>query len=294
MSDLIPQVEATALVKTYLDELSLRDELALSTISKYKQCITAYLSWLGQQDISDRSARLFLAHLRDQGFSSSSRRLYYASLKPFLHFLNIELKIKFKRTKRLPAYYSGNDLALLLQAVTARHDNWAGKTTERDQLIILMLAFTGMRRAELLNLRVMDINFQNRCIYVRSGKGDKDRAIPIASTIDKSLFDYIHKNELQSHDRLFPLQPKRIYTIVKRYSQLAGIDNLSPHGLRHYFATALLERGASIKAIQELLGHADISTTAIYLDLVPHHLASAIELLDERKIDDGCQYSQKD
>jgi integrase/recombinase XerD len=283
MPDLITQAQSTALTKSYLDELSLRDELAQSTISKYKQCIAAYLDWLGRQEISERSARLFLSHLREHGYSPASRQLYYHALKPFLSFLDIELVIKFKRHRHLPGYHSSNDLNAILDIITARRDNWSAKTTERDRLIILILAFTGMRRGELLNLRVTDINFHNHCLYIRRGKGDKDRVIPISSIIEQSLFGYIKKNEFQSQARLFPLQPKRIYTIVKRYSQLAGIDNLSPHGLRHYFATALLERGASIKAIQELLGHADISTTAIYLDLVPQHLASAIELLDEGK-----------
>lgn len=283
MQDLATQVETTALVKNYLDELALRDELATSTIAKYKQQVTSYLDWLGQQEISERSARLFLAHLREQDFSPASRQLYYHALKPFLFFLGIEFVIKFKKRKRLPAYHSSNELDALLDVIAARQDNWAGKTAERDRLIILVFAFTGIRRQELLNLRVVDISFHNRCIYIRSGKGDKDRVIPIASTIFQPLANYIQKNHSRPTDRLFPLQPRRIYTIVKGYARQAGIDNLSPHSLRHYFATALLEKGVSIKAIQELLGHSDISTTAIYLDLVPQHLSSAIELLDERK-----------
>lgn len=277
----ITQAQDTAFTKSYLDELSLRDDLAESTIAKYKQCITTYLTWLGQQDISDRAAKLFLAHLRQQDYSPASRRLYYAALKPFLHFQGIELKIRFKKPKRLPLYHSQAELNAILDAVASRKDNWKGKTSQRDYLIILLLAYTGMRRAELLALRVMDINLASHCIYVRNGKGGKDRVIPIALTIYQPLLSYIQTCGLRPRDRLFPIQPRRLYTIVKHYAQAAGIDNLSPHGLRHYFATALAERGASLKAIQELLGHADISTTAIYLDLLPKHLSSAIELLDE-------------
>ena len=284
MTNVISQLQSTALIKSYLDELSLRDELSYSTISKYRQCISAYLDWLGEQDISERTARLFLSYLRERNYSSSTRRLYYAALKPFLHFLGIYIKIKFPRHHHLPAYHSSSDISSLLSAISSRTDNWSHLTSERDRLIILLFAFTGIRRSELLNLRFIDVNFHSRCIYIRNGKGDKDRVIPMASTIYQPLNDYICYSSFRSHDRLFPLQPRRIYTIVKRYANLAVIPDFSPHDLRHYFATSLLEQGASIRAIQELLGHADISTTAIYLDLVPQHLASAIELLDGKDI----------
>lgn len=279
----ITQAEITALTKSYLDDISLRDELAESTIAKYKQCITSYLTWLGQQEVSERSARLFLAYLRQQDYASASRRIYYAALKPFLHFLGIDLTIRFKKPRRLPTYHGAHELDAILEATYSRHDNWSGKTADRDRLIILVLAYTGLRRSELLNLCAVDVNIHSRCIYVRSGKGDKDRAIPISSTIYQPLVSYIERQRLRSHDILFPILPRRLCTIIKLYAHLAGISNLSPHGLRHYFATALLEKGASLKAIQELLGHADISTTAIYLDLVPQHLASAIELLDVKE-----------
>jgi len=286
MQDVIAQAEASLATASFFEELSLRDDLTEGTIAKYKQCISAYLTWSGQQEVSERSAKLFLAHLRQKGFASASRQLYYAALRPFLAFQGIDLSIRFKKPRRLPTYHGHDELTAILNAVDARADNWKGKTATRDRLIILLLAFTGMRRGELLALRVIDINLQSQCIYIRNGKGNKDRVIPIASTIKQPLLSYIEKGHLKPSERLFPIQARRVYTIVKHYAQAAGIDNLSPHGLRHYFATALLERGAPLRAIQELLGHADISTTAIYLDLVPQHLSSTIGLLDEGEHDD--------
>lgn len=278
MPDLFGQVRSTLVIKSYLDDLALRDDLSLSTISKYRQCISAYLDWLGEQEISERSAREFLFHLRQLDYSPASRRLYYAALKPFLEFQGIVLKIRFKKVRRLPVYHSQSDFSALLGAVCTRHDNWSAKTRERDFLIISMLAFTGVRRSELLALRAVDCNLQSRCVYVRSGKGDKDRVIPIASSLFLPLSRYINRLLPQAH--LFPLHPRRLHKIVRFYAHLAGIGTLSPHSLRHYFATTLLEHGADIKAIQELLGHSDISTTAVYLDLVPRHLTHIIGLLD--------------
>jgi len=83
--------------------------------------------------------------------------------------------------------------------------------------------------------------------------------------------------------RLFPIHRKRLDTLVKHYALKAGINDVTPHTLRHYFATSLLECGANLRAIQELLGHADISTTAIYLDIIPKHLQNTIALLDKRE-----------
>jgi len=271
------QAQAIALLKHYFTELAFQD-LSPSTLVKYKQCLEYFLSWLQGQPLSAGAAKMFLAELRERGYKPRSVQLYYHAIKPFLEFHGIPFKLKFKKPRDLPQYHSTQDFNSILDIASRRTDKWA-KLRDRDQLILLMLAFTGARASELLSLRPCDIT--RDFIFIRKGKGSKDRSIPLAKILSGPLKDYITRESIKPTDRLFPLQRRRLYTIVKQYATAAGINDVSPHTLRHYFATTLVERGAQLKAVQELLGHADISTTAIYLDLVPSHLKSSIALLDE-------------
>ena len=266
----------TVALADYYTELSFRD-IALSTVQKYKQCIRDFLNWLMGDPLSAQAAKMFLAHLRDAGYKPASIQLYYQAIKPLLEFNGIPLKIKIKRPRHLPAYHSAADISSLLSAVLERHDNWAF-LKKRDALIILTLAFTGLRSSELLRLRPCDIS--SDFIFVRHGKGDKDRTIPLANDLNQPLYDYIKSNPIRPTDPIFPIKRSQLHRIIKTYATKAGINDLSPHSLRHYFATTLVERQAPLKAVQELLGHADISTTATYLDLIPAHLQGSIALLN--------------
>ena len=273
------QAQAIALLKDYLTELSLSNQdLSPSTLAKYKHCLQYFLSWLQGQPLSPGAAKLFLGELRERGYKPRSVQLYYHAIKPFLEFHGIPFKLKFKKPRELPRYHSTQDFNSILDIAANRTDNWA-KLRHRDQLILLMLAFTGARASELLSLRPCDIS--REFIFIRKGKGSKDRSIPLAKILIGPLRDYLTQESIKPTDKLFPIQRRRLYTIVKQYASAAGINDVSPHTLRHYFATTLVERGAQLKAVQELLGHADISTTAIYLDLIPSHLKSSIALLDE-------------
>lgn len=272
------QARDIALLKDYFTELSLSNQgLSLLTLAKYKQCLEYFLSWLQGQPLSAQAAKMFLAELRERGYKPRSVQLYYHAIKPFLEFQGIPFKLKFKKPRELPQYHSAQDINSILDIVSSRADNWA-KLKQRDTLILLMLALTGVRASELLALRPCDITAE--FIFVRKGKGSKDRTIPLAKTLAGPLKDYLKTAGVTPTARLFPIQRKRLYVIVKQYAMAAGINDVSPHTLRHYFATSLVEHGAQLRAVQELLGHADISTTAIYLDLIPQHLQSSIALLD--------------
>ncbi|MFP3898210.1 MAG: tyrosine-type recombinase/integrase [Dehalococcoidia bacterium] len=273
-----PPGYSVALLHDYLSEVELNPDLSPTTIAKYRQCLTTFATWLDRRPISPQAARAFLADLRTHAYSPRSIQLYYHAIKPFLEYQGIPFKLKFKRPRQLPQYHSRQDLESMLQAIDARTDSWS-RNKARDRLILLMLAFTGLRASELLNLRPCDITPD--FILVRRGKGGKDRAIPLSQVLRQPLAEHIASNRIKPTDSLFPFQRKRLYTIVKQYAVAAGITDLTPHSLRHQFATRLLEQGAPITAVQALLGHADISTTAVYLDLLPSHLQSAIALLDE-------------
>jgi site-specific recombinase XerD len=276
------EIQSIAQFTSYFDELSLKD-ITPQYHRQSVQRLNAFRAFLADQPASAYAGKKFLAHLRDQNYQPTTVEAYYHAIKPFLEFIRdpssreAPFKVKLKRQRRLPRYHSASQLYSILDVIASRNDKWA-KVKQRDTLIFLMLAFTGMRKAELLNLRPCDI--VNGFIYIRKGKGDKDRVIPLAQHLVKPLRDYITEQNISSADKLFSITPRMCYHIVKRYALAAGIDDLSPHGLRHFFATTLVEQGAQLRAVQELLGHASIKTTAVYLDIVPHHLQSSIALLD--------------
>ena len=271
------QAQVIAQFTEYFDELSFRD-ISLQYRQQSIQRLNAFRSFLDDQPPSAYVAKKFLAYLRDQGFNPATIQAYYQAVKPFMEFINVPFKVKIRRPRPLPKYHSLAQLNSMLDVIAARSDRWA-KVKQRDTLIILMFAYTGMREAELFNLRPCDI--VNNFIYVRHGKGDKDRAIPLSQHLIKPLAQYIKTENRCFADRLFPVKRRELYNIVKKYALAAGIQDLSPHTLRHFFATTLVEKGAWLRVVQELLGHASIATTAIYLDVVPKHLQGAISLLDE-------------
>ena len=174
-----------------------------------------------------------------------------------------------KNPKRLPAFVEKTKMDLLLDE-TSFKDNLTGT---RNLLILEMLYATGMRRIELINLKESDINFGNNTLKV-FGKRNKERIIPFATYMNRLIKQYIEKKKesaLQKDNFLFVTQkgkkayPKLIYRIVN--SSLKKVTTLfkkSPHVLRHTFATHLLDNGADLNAIKELLGHASLASTQIY------------------------------
>lgn len=263
---------------SYIDELSLED-ISPQYLRESRQRLRAFMTFLDGQPPSVYMGKKFLALLRDSGYAPASLEAYYFAIKPFMKYIGIEFKVSLKRRRRLPSYHSVDQVRSILAVIAGRTDKWAG-IKQRDTLIILMLAFTGVRKAELARLRPCDI--ANGFIHVKQGKGGKDRVIPLAQHLVKPLKAYIRKQGIGSADRLFSIKDKELYNIVKKYAVAAGIHDLSPHTLRHFFATTLLEQGAKLKEIQELLGHDNIQTTAIYLDVIPQHLKGSIGLLDKR------------
>lgn len=276
-SQTITTAQNIASFADYSTQLSLQD-LSPTTLRKYRQILSAFQEWLQERPVTAYAAKLFFAEMRERGYTQGTIRLHYVVIRAFLEYLGIPLKLKLRREHRLPPYHSTTELQMILDAIEqARGTSLSRKL--RDRLMILMLAYTGLRRQELLSLRACDV--QNNMVYVRGGKGNKDRVIPLARTVRQPVQDYIEQNNIKPGSRLFPLSPQRLTHIVQRYASLAGIPDIHVHSFRHFFATTLIEQGAQLKAVQELMGHANISSTAIYMDLAPRHLESSIALLDE-------------
>ncbi|NPA38275.1 MAG: tyrosine-type recombinase/integrase [Candidatus Nanohaloarchaeota archaeon] len=181
-----------------------------------------------------------------------------------------------KKSKKLPVVLSKEEIKRLFDAADS----------EKKKLILMVLYATGLRVSELINLKVKDIDFNNKLIKVVGGKGQKDRVVTVSDKLLKRLYDYVKTKDPDEHVFLSkygkPLTPRYIQYLVKDLSVAAGITkDVTPHVLRHSYATHLLESGANIRVIQELLGHSNLQTTQIYTKVSLSELKKVTNPLDE-------------
>ena len=151
-------------------------------------------------------------------------------------------------------------------------------STVRDSLFIDTAIKTGIRRAELANLKVENIDFVRSRVTVVAGKGQKDRVIPISESLREDLARLCEGRG--DSDSVFGLNYRSLGMKIKEWADKAGVP-IHTHSFRHYFATKLVEKGANIRVVQELLGHSSLNTTQVYLSVTANHLVEAIGLLDE-------------
>jgi integrase/recombinase XerC len=255
-----------------------------NTVTAYRTDLDQFFAFLSAQyqvseitDIDHAIIRSWLVFLMEQGDSPRSVNRKLTSLKSFYRFLlkegvveNNPMRriISPKTSKRLPEFVEAEKMTSLFE-----HFNQdGGFSGMRDRIIIEMFYNTGIRLSELMNLKESDIDFHSDTIKVL-GKRNKERIIPFTKKFGLLLKDYIKEKEkafgliqeLFLTDSGGKMYPKRIYLIVKR--QLGGIttlDKKSPHILRHTFATHLLNNGADLNAVKELLGHANLAATQVY------------------------------
>ncbi len=277
--------EADILLDAFLNFLTVEKGLSKNTIEAYSRDIVKYISFLESGKVSILQAApshivSFLSQLQENGISVRSYTRNLVSLRMFYRFLlknghisimptaNIDMP---KLSKRLPEVLSLEQVEALLNAPKTE-----GHLGLRDKAMLETLYATGMRVSELVSIKMNDLNLQTGYI-VAYGKGSKERITPIGDTAIiciKSYIDSARPALLKQRrcDYLFiSARGKRLtrqgfWAIIKRYAMLAGIskDKVKPHAIRHSFATHLLERGADLRSIQTMLGHADISTTQVY------------------------------
>lgn len=273
------------LIKDYEYYLNHEKGLAKNTIKSYLFDLNQYQGFLSKyhsindpSDIEKKHVENFLKTLKKRtSAKTQSRKL--AAIKSFHHFLLIEQEIKIdvakeieapKLEKTLPKVLSVEDVLKLLEAIN--NDNDLGK---RNLALIELIYGSGLRVSELLNIKLEDIHLNEAYILIK-GKGNKERITPISDTSIRAIRDYmiysrgrLLKNKSTSY--LFlnqnggKLSRQGFHKLLVKLSEKAGINSeVSPHTLRHSFATHLLENGMDLRALQTLLGHEDISTTQIY------------------------------
>ena len=230
------------------------------TAKNYVFFVEKFLAFSGKklQDIGEDDAKSYLASLFDTK-SKSTISLAASSLNFFfkVHGKQIQKISLPKRDKKLPNVLSKEEVKKLIDS----------SDTPKSQLMISLLYSSGLRVSELVNLKRVDLDLMQKLGWVRKGKGSKDRIFSISESLCQSLKNYCDKNlgkvYLFSDDK--PLTTRNIQKIIQKTAKKAGIvKKVTPHTLRHSFATHLLEQGTDIRVIQELLGHSNLSTTQIY------------------------------
>lgn len=274
------------MLQAFLDYIKFEKRYSRHTLLSYQTDLESFFSWLHQQygettvsEISHIYIRSWLASLKDAGLSARSINRKISSLKSFYKYLLRmgELKqsplqkiVSPKTEKRLPGFVPEKDLALLFDRVTFP-DNWRG-TTER--LLLLIFYQTGFRLSELTGLQEAQVNFSGQTLKVL-GKGNKERVVPVSPALLEEIKLYVAKKaekfpenacaRLLVDDKGKPLQPRRIYDAVNHYLGLVTtVEKKSPHVLRHSFATHLMNHGADLNAVKELLGHSSLAATQVY------------------------------
>jgi len=279
------------LIREYLNYLSVERGLAQNTIQAYGGDVYGYMSFLRDRGISspDEISRTdiinFLASLKGR-LSPSSVSRKVAAIKTFHKFLVREgltenfptLDLRFPKTsKKLPFVLSVEEVEMLLTQPKGQHP-----LKLRDKAILEVLYASGVRVSELVAMDVDDVDFKEGCVRCM-GKGSKERIVPLGTYALEALSNYVRQGRpklvkalhipvLFVNARGRRLTRQGCWNILKKYAIQVGLKNIHPHTLRHSFATHLLEAGADLRAVQEMLGHAFISTTQIYTSLTRQDL----------------------
>jgi integrase/recombinase XerD len=245
--------------------------LSVNYVNKTSELLIRYVD--SAPEISPESAKQFLARYADRKPNTKAR--YTTYLRGFLVYLGIPFTLKVKVPKALPAFVPDADVATLTEYLQNKRTH--KETLFRDLVLVETACKTGLRRSELANLTVRNIDFAASRLKVVSGKGDKDRVIPLGHSLAAMLCQLC--SEKQPDSSVFGLTPRSLGMKIYVWSKKANVK-LHTHSFRHQFATKLVDKGANIRAVQELLGHTNLNTTQIYLAVTGRHLEAAISLLD--------------
>lgn len=292
-------------IPAFLDAMAAERNASGNTLSSYGRDLSDFQVWLSDRAISLNSADAgsivtYLSDLATRGLAKSTRARRLSAIRQFYRFAHEEglrtdnpaLRLKGPGPSRhLPRSLSEEDVGRLLDA--ARH---AGRASDRSRNVCMMeiLYSTGMRVSELVSLPVSATRGDPRLLMVR-GKGDKERLVPLSVPARESLAKWLEVRDARerpdaktrqpasaflfpSHSKAGHITRNRFYLLIKELAVFAGIDpeTVTPHRLRHAFATHLLANGADLRSIQTLLGHANVATTEIYTHVLDARLKELV------------------
>ena len=280
------------LIDSFLDSLYIEKGLSNNTVSSYKNDIKSFFLWLDENsfnplNINASDANNYVSKLFGDGLKSSSVNRKISAIKSFYTFLQkkkIIMKspiadiVMPKQEKYLPVSISEEEVERLLNSPDLNIE-----IERRDKAIIELLYATGMRISELTNLKLTDIDI-NRSVLKVFGKGSKERLVPFGEKAAESISLYLKdRKDLKSKEIFLSNRGTKIsrgafWQRIKIYIKRENLKiSISPHTLRHAFATHLLNRGADLRSVQILLGHSDLSTTQIYTHIAKQRLGEILK-----------------
>lgn len=276
--------EASRQREAFVRYLASERQMSGNTVAAYRRDLRRFFEWLDGRRVPNLSVgdlAEYPAWLADQGLAPTSVARHVASLKGFFRYLQLEgvlndnqaaLVASQKLWRRVPKVLSPTEVDRLLKAPAAGEPLW-----RRDRAILEMLYATGARVSELSKLKLRDVHLDERYCLCH-GKGDKQRMVPLGAAAQKAVASYLQRERPKLAARREPvseylflsprgrrLSRERVWELIKKSAAVAGVSKkISPHSLRHSFATHLLAGGADLRQVQELLGHASIATTQLY------------------------------
>ena len=283
-------------IKDYLNHLKIEKRASNHTLKNYQRDLDAFSQFLKNEAIEQWSSidshfirRFISTQHRQQNLSGSSLQRRLSAIRGLFNFLIREQQLDYNPTMGIRAPKSAKKLPLpvdvdqMLQLLSLKPDSWH---SIRDLAIIELLYSSGLRLAELVSLDLESINLKDRTLRV-TGKGNKTRILPIGTEASKALILWFKSRKAYESDgssavfisqRGKRLHPRTIQKRLEHWGVQQGLEqHLHPHKIRHSFASHLLESSGDLRAVQELLGHADISTTQIYTHLDFQHLANVYD-----------------
>ena len=286
--------ETPAIIEQFCDQIWLADGLAPATLASYRQDLRRVFHWCAGHGVdalamTRSDVERYLATQFAEGARAASINRRLSSLRRFFRWLvetgasasnPCDLVDPPRSTRRLPKTLSEAQVEALLAAPGAQHSH-----RERDAAMLETLYATGLRVSELVNLKLAQLSLDPGVVKIL-GKGSKERLVPLGETAIAALRRYLEGERRDAlpaprrSDAVFltargePMSRQGFWYLIKRHARTAGIDPtaLSPHTLRHAFATHLLNHGADLRVVQMLLGHSDITTTQIYTHVARERL----------------------
>ena len=280
-------------LRSFLDFLHIEKGLSPNTVKSYQSDLSIFLKWLSGncnssfKNTKSEDIELFIKHLFQLGFKSTTINRKISSIKAFYVYLKKQKLIDTiptediivpKQEKNLPKSISEKEVETLLNSI-----NGSNNIELRDKAMMELLYATGVRVSELVNIKLNDIDFNRRVIRV-IGKGSKERLVPFGEKAFIALNNYLALREKSITKEIFlsnrgtGITRISFWNRVKFYLNRCGLSiEISPHTLRHAFATHILNRGADLRSVQMLLGHSDLSTTQIYTHIAKQRLSDVLK-----------------